>query len=270
MARKKLATLPEIGDAFAFPLADGRLSVCRVLLDATSTEAKNWGHPVVCVAVSTWIGTELPTVDDPALRPILHLNHHLWSNVPSTLWVSEQVPSNFTFLGKIEPTDKEQALAHMAFGRWDHLAIQPLAQWRWDHERDVVLAEDRLREKAEAERRHVAEKERAGYLSRVTLQDLRTHRFFPRWKAPPDRAVRASRELMAYTVQRLLEMGSSASGEARMAVLQECIEAFNSLDAELDFIETVEREDICEEFEAVVHACGLGGHQDLADRWREW
>ena len=55
-----------------------------------------------------------------------------------------------------------------------------------------------------------------------------------------------------------------------MAVLQECIEAFNALDAELHFIETGEREDICEEFEAIVHACGLGGHEDLADRWREW
>ena len=270
MARKKRANLPEIGDAFAFPLADGRFSVCRVLLDATSTEAKDWGHPVVCVAVSSWIGTEIPSVDDPALRPILRLNHHLWRNEPGTLWISEQVPSGFTFLGKIEPADKDRDLSRMAFGGWDHLAVQPLAQWRWDNERDAVLAEDRQREKAEAESRRLAEKERAGYLSRVTLEELRTHRFFPRWKVPPDKAVRASRDLMAHTIERLLELPSSASEEARMAVLQECIEAFNAFDAELHFIETCEREDICEEFEAIVHACGLGGHEDLADRWREW
>jgi hypothetical protein len=42
------------------------------------------------------------------------------------------------------------------------------------------------------------------------------------------------------------------------------------LDAEKRFIETVEREDICDEFEAIVHACGLGNYKDLADRWRDW
>ena len=56
-----------------------------------------------------------------------------------------------------------------------------------------------------------------------------------------------------------------------MAVLQECIERFNSIDAEMDhFIETIERDDICEEVEAIVHACGLVAHEDLADKWREW
>ncbi len=54
-----------------------------------------------------------------------------------------------------------------------------------------------------------------------------------------------------------------------MAILKQCIESFNNLDAEMDFIETVEREDICEEFEAIVHACGLGAYTDLADRWRD-
>jgi hypothetical protein len=270
MARKKTPSLPATGDAFAFPLADGRLSVCRVLLDATSAEAKWWGGPVVFVAVSAWIGSEIPSVDDPALRPILHLNHHVWGNEPSTLWVSEALPSNFLFLGKIGPTDEEQALSRLKFGRWEHLTIQPLAQWRWDHERDVVLAEDALRKQAEAECHLVAQKRRDEYLSRVTLEELRTRRFFGGWKIPPAGAVRASRKLMTRTVERLLELGPSASSDARMAVLQECIEAFNELDAELKFIETDEREDICAEFEAVVYACGLGAHQELADRWREW
>jgi hypothetical protein len=36
------------------------------------------------------------------------------------------------------------------------------------------------------------------------------------------------------------------------------------------FIETVEREDLCAAFDEIVHACGLGKHVDLADRWREW
>ena len=31
-----------------------------------------------------------------------------------------------------------------------------------------------------------------------------------------------------------------------------------------------EREDICEVFYLVCCGCGLGGHDDLADRWRDW
>ncbi len=58
--------------------------------------------------------------------------------------------------------------------------------------------------------------------------------------------------------------------KTRMAILQECIEGFNTLDANLGFIETDEREDICVEFEAIVHACGLGAHKELTHRWREW
>jgi hypothetical protein len=38
----------------------------------------------------------------------------------------------------------------------------------------------------------------------------------------------------------------------------------------MQFIETTLREDICEEFEAIVPACGLGGYKDLADKWRNW
>jgi len=75
---------------------------------------------------------------------------------------------------------------------------------------------------------------------------------------------------MAITVEALVELGPRASESNRMAILQRCIESFNILDAKMHFIETVEREDICEEFEAIVHACGLGAHKDLVDRWRDW
>jgi hypothetical protein len=75
---------------------------------------------------------------------------------------------------------------------------------------------------------------------------------------------------MTNTVEKLIQLGPRASERERMAILQQCIESFNELDAEMQFIETDEREDICEEFETIVHACGLGTHEDLADRWRDW
>jgi len=98
----------------------------------------------------------------------------------------------------------------------------------------------------------------------VTLDDLRGHTFFANWKDyPPLKVIRASRKVMAITVEALVELGPRASESNRMAILQRCIESFNILDAKMHFIETVEREDICEEFEAIVHACGLGAHKDL-------
>lgn len=86
----------------------------------------------------------------------------------------------------------------------------------------------------------------------------------------PAEAIRASRDLMAATVRRLVDLGESTGEEDRKAVLRACIESFNELDAKLRFIETVARADICEEFEAIVHASGLGRYEDLADEWREW
>jgi hypothetical protein len=271
MGRKKKPNLPTKGAAFAFPLGDGRFSVCRVLLDTTSKESQQWKTEPVLVACSAWIGNELPTVDDPALCPILHLNHHLHSNRPNILWISEELPKDFIPLGYIHPTIEEQAVSCPSFGTWLSLTLQPLAQWRWDNDREAVLAEDSIAEVTEAERRRNAIRERQEFLGRITLGELLDHRFFARWKDfPPAKVVQASRTIMTRTVEQLIELGLDALEQERMAILQQCIESFNRLDAQTRFIETGEREDICFEFEAIVHACGLGAHKELADRWREW
>jgi hypothetical protein len=271
MARKKKAGLPAAGTAFAFPLGDGRFSVCRVLLGAESERSKQWFEGAILVACSRWIGDEVPHADEPALRPILHLNHHSWDNRPNVLWVSDEPPQALIPIGKIEPTTEEQAIPCASFGSWTSLTLQPLAQWRWDNEPDAVLAEDAIKRKEEAESRLRAQREREMYLERIRLEDLRVHKFFAKWKDyPPPKAIRASRNVMTATVETLIELGPTASEDERMAILQRCIETFNRLDTELQFIETVEREDICEEFEAIVHACGLGKYTNLAERWREW
>ncbi len=271
MGRRKKPNHPTTGAAFAFPLGDGRFAVCRVLLDTTSQGSKQWSTEPILVACSAWIGDELPTIDDPALRPILHLNHHLWDNKPNILWISEELPEDFIPLGHIEPTKEEQSIPCERFGNWHSLTLQPLAQWRWDKDRAAVLAEDAKKEKKDVERRQDERREREAYLDRITLGELRDHDFFGGWKDhPPANLIRASKRIMTRTVEQLLEVGSNAPEQGRMTILQQCIESFNQLDAESRFIETDEREDICNEFEALVHACGLGAHQDLADRWREW
>jgi len=271
MPRKKTTPLPSQGDAFAVPLDDGRYSVCRVILDASSDAAKRWNVTGVLVACSEWIGSEVPRPDDPALRPILCRTHHSWAGAREMAWISEPVPHEFIPLGRIQPTPEEMAIACGTFSGWASMAEQPLMQWRWDNDRAAVLEEDKVKQAEAAVLREKAAAERRAYLAGVTLADLSAHEFFPRWKEyPPEEATRASRDLMAATVDRLIDLGKAASEEDRKAILRGCIESFNELDARLGFIETVEREDICEEFEALVHACGLGRYADLADEWREW
>jgi len=85
------------------------------------------------------------------LRPILYLTHHSWENDPNVLWISDEPPQELMFIGTIDPTPEEQAIQCMSFGSWPSLILQPLAQWRWDNERNAVLAEDMIEEKKDSE-----------------------------------------------------------------------------------------------------------------------
>jgi hypothetical protein len=271
MERTKKTSLPMAGTAFAFRLGDGRFSVCRVLLDATHERSKQWNGDTILVACSSWIGDQVPRANEPSLRPILHLNHHLWDNKPNALWVSEEPPPELIPIGTIVPTAEEQAISCMSFGGWNALTLHPLAQWRWDHERDSVLEEDMIQEKKDREAREQAQRDRENYLVRITLDKLRSRQFFSNWGGyrTPE-VIATSRKLMTNTVEELIKLGSAACENDRMAVLQRCIESFNELNGKMHFIDTIDREHICEEFEAIVHACGLGHHEHLADRWRDW
>jgi hypothetical protein len=263
--------LPSQGAAFAYPLEDGRFAICRVLLDQTSEQSKQWGSRPILAANSAWIGDAIPNTGVAALRPILRLNHHSWEDEPSVLWIADEPPKEFVYVGQIRPTAQEKRISCASFGNWRSLTIQPLIQWRWDNDRDVLLAEDRIKEREEALARQNARRERLGCLGRVSLNDLREHTFFKTWQNyPPREAIEASRNIMARAVRQLIELGPNASENERLSVLQECIESFNELDSEKSYIETDEREDICNEFEAIVFASGLGHLEYLADRWREW
>lgn len=271
MTSSKKPDLPKQGDAFAFPIGDGRFSVCRVLLDATSDQAKQYGSKAVLVACSSWIGNEASGADEASLRPILTLTHHFNDNYPHVLWIGQATPQDFISIGIINPTSQEQAILCNCFGGWKVFTSQPLLQWQWDNDRGAVLAADKVREEQESKKRRQEVQNRKKYLANVSLDDLHDHLFFARWQDyPSPKAIRAARAIMQNAVDDLLEVGLHASKKERLAILKQCIKSFNELDEELHFIETVAREDICEEFEAIVHACGLGAMKDLADRWREW
>ncbi|MFH1299573.1 MAG: hypothetical protein ABIK07_00835 [Planctomycetota bacterium] len=272
MGRKKKVALPATGDAFAFPLEDGRFCVCRVLSESVNRDEPKFA--AVLVVCSAWIGSEVPAVDDPELRPILKLTHHSWANKDEIGWIDDPLPDTFIPIGKILPTDEEASRECLTFSSWGSIQIQPMMQWRWDHEREAVLAEDAAKKEQQANLTAQNENKRQKHLKQVKLKDLAKHTFFPHWEHLPKKTLKASRKIMADTVHELIELGKAASEVERLQVLEKCIESFNSLNGNGDFIATLEREDICDEFEAIVHACGLGSHdspdEPLVDEWREW
>jgi hypothetical protein len=278
MARKRVksgnrrGSLPKPGDAFLVPLADGRFGLCRVLrrLPPEGQEKKGDLRKVL-VAGSPWIGDEPPDLDDPRLREILEIKYQ---GVESRqlYWVASPPPDSFRRLGTIEPSE-EESTARGGMSGWLVFASDLLAQWRWDNDREALLREQKkVLERWKAHQEGAAQRHRE-YLESLTFESLRKKRRFVDWKSMgrPDAAIVACRKVFRETIDRLLELGPGPSEGAAIDILRGCIEQLNELDERYDgFIETGEREELCKEFDEIVHMAGLRDHGNLADNWRDW
>jgi hypothetical protein len=223
------------------------------------------------VAGSSWLGTKAPDLTDPRLREVQQLTHHARKNDANANWVSEPPPDSFQRIGDLAPSAADKQQQCSGFGGWA-FAHQVLMQWRWDHDRAAVLREDAERAEQQAREYKEAERRRREARGALTLEGLKKKRRFSEWKgSAPDKAITACRAIFRDTIDAILALGNNPEEPAILPILQACIERLNKLDEACDhFIETTIREDLCEDFDEVVHACGLGNHKDLADRWREW
>jgi hypothetical protein len=75
----------------------------------------------------------------------------------------------------------------------------------------------------------------------------------------------------------LAAIGEHASEAAKVAKFRESVEALNALNEDIggNFIETGEREELCELYDRIASVAGLdprryGGGEGLASEWREW
>jgi hypothetical protein len=250
------------------PLNDGRLGVCRVIQKGSRT----FGAESILVAATPWIGFHDPSLLEPKLKEVLVLNHHKWKRKPAALWTSYPVPSDFASIGSMPPTRAEERISCNAFGTWDFFPPQVLAQWRWDNDRASVLKEDEERNREKNRRREITMQRRREYLSKVTLKELRVKRRFESWEGcVSDAALKATRKILRDTIGSIIALGAEAPEKSILDRLKWCIKSLNKLDVRYErFIETVEREDLCAEFEEIVHASGLGRYKNLADKWRKW
>jgi hypothetical protein len=249
------------------PLSNGRWSACRVL-DVRGARG-------LLVEGLDWNDVAPPTLEDVRKARPLALNRHAGPAKPCRDFVRGAPPRSFRLLGVLTPSPRERATECWSWGRWEFFALQALLEWRWKHDRKALLAEEARRTAAQAARDAEAETKRRTRLAGQTLEGLSRRRFFSSWSRPPahpsPELTRASRALLREAVERLLGLGPGARQTSKIKILRDCVEAFNRLDEENDhFIETDEREDICEQLEEIAYACGLGHRVTEAYEGRDW
>jgi hypothetical protein len=133
-----------------------------------------------------------------------------------------------------------------------------------------VLAED------EAERRATEaarEKERRAYKPLPgTLEDFRQQTPFPRWGGYVEpAALRGARRIIRETIDALIALGPDAPEPARIDEVRNCVERFNQLDVRFGgFIETIEREHICDLIEELASLIDLDDYDNALTGDRDW
>jgi hypothetical protein len=145
-----------------------------------------------------------------------------------------------------------------------------LLQWRWDHEREQVLAEDDA-ERREEQRRWEEQRRAYKRLPAQTLEALRRQTPFEGWSGYVDPAtLRAARRIIRDTIDALIELGPEAPEPLRIDEFHHCIERFNLLDAEEGFIATIEREHICGLLDDLAGLIDLDDYDECLTSRRDW
>lgn len=103
------------GDAFLAPLDDGRWGVVRVIRTADSEDTTS-----SLVAVTTWIGHDAPSTDDPRVLEILRLRRGRFRGEPAVRWYDGTPPRELHYLGVIPPSAADRAIDPKGAygGRW--------------------------------------------------------------------------------------------------------------------------------------------------------
>lgn len=256
---------PEPGSVFVAPTGDGRWAAGRVI-----RRQFEGGAFAALIVTSRWIGAEVPSLDAPALLEPLVLTHHSWQGTRDMRWTYDRMPVEFQILGKIPPTADELAETCYAYGGWQATPLQAWTQWRWDHDREALLREEAERAAADLERRQQIAKARAEYMRTLSLDSLAAKPWLESWDAERPGSRRGDAQQVLTQLVQDLQAPSKLTQALVRRLLKQSVETLNRLDAARQFIDTVEREDLCEAFEQIVCAAGFPQLADEVENWRRW
>lgn len=231
---------PEPGDVLTYEVSPGRCVLFRVV--AKVDDAR-------CVVLTRWEGKppkKVPTAK--SVKEVQPLEHHQWKRPMIGGWVREPMPDGVAKVGRVAVTKPERArVMHprdwvnatkktpdmgqkvLPMSAWAGLLRDAKAQWRWDHEREAVLAEEAAVQAAKLEafnRAVIAEREKKTALLARPMKSFREEVFFAKWTHAPKAMVAALEATMQKTVVAL----EGKLGDAAVPSLMRLVENFNELD----------------------------------------
>ena len=100
----------------------------------------------------------------------------------------------------------------------------------------------------------------------MTLEQLQAKTPFLTWEGHVNpKALGESRLIYKSTLSKLIQAGLGKPKDTYIPLLNSYIEEFNRIDEKYEFIETIEREDICEQLEQILDILKLPGIGECDD-----
>ncbi|WP_156457140.1 hypothetical protein [Bradyrhizobium sp. CCH5-F6] len=279
---------PVAGDIYSFrtsplsafaPPETGRYAAFKIL-------GVNERYVAIAVLEGIWSTPPSLSVANEAL--ILHEHRFAHTGRRATFGVNVDwwTPSELdivSLLGRGRLSVEEEAIGATIIGfgigcsystlRYANHAAE--GEWRWEHDRDALIAEsEKSKAKAAAERAAKEERYRTR-LKNLTWEKLLAETPFERWVRsppfPPAEFTEAARETICNAYRELRELGTRPPKASVRSILRRCVEWFNEADkAAGGVIETEEREDICAILEEMAFVAKQKSLVDEIGNWREW
>ena len=266
--------LPAPGSVFLFPLEDGQYSIARVVRritrvnPTTSTPKRQKVNAMVLVVTSSWVGQAAQTPSMQEIRDALYLTHHSWQNALQAVWIEDLPPPQFIPAQSIPVVPEDDALDSVSYDDWESLLLQPLLQWRWDHDRESVLQEEAAAKELVAQKAAAARKEPKP--RPPTLAELANREWFKAWDTKAEAQPRKQSIALVTGLITRLQADPKPTKKRVKDELKQCTSAFNALEVREPFITTTHAEDIVEALHQISTACGYPDLDEFIDDQRDW
>jgi len=113
----------------------------------------------------------------------------------------------------------------------------------------------------------------------MTLQDLKNNKPTEEWRESmeegdelfTEESITESERALDDFIDGLISLGDKSSKEEIMKLVEKVVTEFNVLNDKYEyFIETLEREDLCDFIMEAASLAGLETDEDITEEWREW
>jgi hypothetical protein len=108
----------------------------------------------------------------------------------------------------------------------------------------------------------------------MNLEKLREAKPTLRWKTSrypySDEVIIQCENVLEDFIRSLEALGDQAKSQDILQCVRAVVVKFNKLDAVYSFIETVEREDLCDFIYNAARMTGLDTDEDITEKWRDW